>query len=667
MLEKRKGQLSIFLVIGAILVLVTGFLFASSQFEFFQSYDTRMKNQISDVVDQCVFESTDRGLFLLGFQGGYIEIPEEKAQIPGEHIDFGLKIPNWDSEDGDVPTISSMEFELREFILDDSIGCITSNLNSLAEFLSITVAEDQMRVDIEINEQNTIAQVMLPITFSEGNSEEIQSIEDFYVRVDSVRLGDMYSLASQIYSLEQGSTFMEDLVLDQIFSAGDYSSALSMPSQGMYFTCSPRVWTFFQLQENLANLNNNNFKYLYFEGTAGIDDVFEANLGDRDDLKEYYEKNYVFPLDDRKSSFRDYRVEVLMPSTEITGEEGILTRYPFRAFDVNPSSGGLVRPMDMDVDAGVFQVPIPCVQIFHHTYTLDYDLIIRITDLNQDGELYTFQFPLRIEVENNNPKQSLPQLPFTVEPATATDEVFCSDESRQYPLQIFALDAVNQEPLQDVDITYQCINLRCDMGSTQRPTFDGIDRPGSDAYLETDFPFCAGGRVIAEKDGYHRAEIRIDTDETLLNRDTTVYHDVEMIPLRTYDIEISSFLMVDRESRQGFRVFTEEEGSIYVQVENDKYEFSSQAIWPNEGEFLHELSFLDQEDVAYNVSVYFVDENYDLRGMMVMEDEILEVSGNTVEFVVPTQSSAIGPEEYQEFVEFMETSIETDIYGVNFS
>ncbi len=663
MLKKYKGQVSIFIIIGIILVIVTSFLFFNSKFELFVSHDTKLKNQVSTIVKDCVYNYADSGTFLLGFQGGYINIPKEIEANPTSYIDFGLKIPNWDSSVDRYPTISSMEGELNNYISENAMSCIENNLKTLTN-LDVKI-DDEFEVETRINDQNVVIESSLLITFNEVNSEEILSVSDYTIKLDDLRLGDLYKLAVEVYNVEDTSKLFESLTIEQIMSATDYSSKESMPSEGMTFSCAKRVWSIPQLQKNLASLNNNNFKYLQFEGTYSKQEVFDTNLEGFNDLREYYEKLYVFSLINPKSSFKNYNVEVFMPSTEITSKEGILRSYPFRKFEVTPSDGQIVESMDMEVELGI-DIPIPCIQIFHHLYDLDYDLIVKLTDMNDDGRLFTFQFPLRVEIKHNTPKVE-PVNFIPVETKTFSKASYCNDESYKYPLMVVTRDNSGNY-LSDVNISYKCISVKCDMGITKKPVYDfapDVEREYAQPELVADYPFCIGGQVIGEKEGYFKSEKRVDTDSALLRRESFVGDnlvELEMIPLKSFDIDESSFLVISRESGFGKRVLSEDDGSIYVSIKNDEYDYKSMAIWPTEKGFLDKLEFLDTPDVAYNLSLIYMNKDYDLKGIVELDNWEPQIhSGNNVQFTIPGKDSAIEEDDYLEFFEYAQNKILTDV------
>ena len=665
----KKAQISIFVIIGVILVIVASFLLFNGKIEFFQSHDTKLKSQISQVVKDCIYDSTTQATFLLGFQAGYIDIPKSVSSDPRKYTDFGLKIPNWDSQKLNIPDILSMEKEVNNFIKDEGYQCIVNNLKAMESSFDITIDEN-FEVTTLINEGSVTVDSELLIRFNEKNSEEVLTINDYYVKVESLRLGDLYNLAAEIYNLESNTYMFEKLVLDQIQTANDYSSPFSMPTEGMSITCGKKVWTIPQLKDNLVNMNNNNFKYLQFDGTYSKDYLFELNLNDEfgsTKYQDYFKKQYFFELKNPKPSFSQYEVEILVPSSKITGKEGIFQRYPFRNFDVTPSSGQIVKSMDMDVDLGA-QIPIPCIQVFHHLYDLDYDLIVKLTDRNDDGENYYFQFPLRVEIKSSTAKVR-PVSIITPEPRTVNNDKYCSNESKEYPLLVVAYDT-DDNVLADVNISYKCLSLKCDMGTTNKPTFMGVIRQHAPAQLEADFPFCIGGKVVAEKSGYHTVSQRTTTDDSLLRRESFVGDnliELTMISKKSFLVTPEMFLMKDRETGLGKRVIDKNDGLIYITIENKKYDFESQAMLPNEENFLDTIEFLEEENVLYNLSIIYMDSSNNLKGLFEIENWNPKIdNANKIQFLIPSSEKKIEEDNYIDFYDYVEEKSQSIEYAPRF-
>src|SRR5690606_14715941 len=135
------------------------------------------------------------------------------------------------------------------------------------------------------------------------------------------KLGDMYELASQIYEFERETYFLEELVLDQIYSAADYSDrSISLPSEGMSFSCASQIWTRQGLINNLLELNENNFKYLQFDGTYSKEYLLDANFREEYgnlENRAYFESHYVFELQNPKRSYENYEVNTFVPISTV--------------------------------------------------------------------------------------------------------------------------------------------------------------------------------------------------------------------------------------------------------------------------------------------------------------------------------------------------------------
>ncbi len=670
-IKNKTGQVSVFVIISTIIVLVLLFFILTGNIKIFNTPEDDIKEEITDIVKSCVEEFGKSGTFLLGFQGGYININEFISRNPDRHVDFGMKIPNWDTQVNDIPTRESMQTQLETYIELNAYSCILSNLNSLEDYVDIEV-NDTLDVDVSINDETIVIDSDLLIKFNNKNSQNIIAVEDYLVTLENTRLGDLHSLAVEIYNLEASTYFIEDLVLEQIYSASDYSDTeYSMPSEGMAFRCSKTFWTIPQLKETLAKINNNNFKYLYLRGTYPIDDIYEINLDKKyglDDNINYYKSNYIYSLFNTKPSFYNYKVDIMMPSTEITGRQGYLQRYPYRTFEVTPSNGQLVEPMEMEMDLGM-QIPIPCIEIYHHLYTLDYDLIVKLTDYNDDAGNYFFQFPLRVLIQNNNPKQK----PISILPdeqTTFNKDNYCNNESYQYPLIVFAKDKNTQEYLEDVNISYKCLAIECDLGLTKKPSYMGIKRTAAQPFFEGEFPYCHQGQLIAQKEGYYKSEIRINTDETLLEQNDAEYEELILTPVKKFTIDTSSFLMIFREDNTGYRVFNEEDGGVFVTFENEGIDYLTQGFWPTEKGFMDTFELLDDDNISYNISVIFVDKDNNLKGFLELKNHIPDIhSGNQIRFKIPATKNPIEENDYVDFYNYMNDVIQNDFlgYGLDFT
>jgi len=674
MLKKNRAQISMFVIISIILIIVSSFLFYNSGSDFFVSHETKIKTQVLDSVKSCVLKEAKSGTFLLGFQGGRINLPTDLSLDPknfkNKYIDLGFKISNWDSQLGDVPTLNSMKLELENYITNNSLGCIDNNLKALKDSLNISVVGD-LKVDVTFNKNDVVVDTTYPIRYNERNSAQTFFIENYFVKLEGVKLKGLFELASQIYNLESSNNIFEKLVLEQIYSANDYSSKNSMPSEGMNIKCGFTPWTIPQLKSNLANLNNKNFKFLQFSGTYSKENILNLNFN-KDlntlGLLDYYKSpvvGYVQNLQNPKSYFKNFDVKVSMPSVEVTGNSGYLQSYPYRKFEVSPSSGNLVKPMNMKIDSGV-KIPIPCIQVFHHLYSLDYDLLIKLEDKSVDGNNYFFQFPLRVLIEKNNPKKKLNPI-INLERPTATNEKFCADTNKKYPLTVYATDKKTGNSLDDVQISYDCVSLSCDIGKTKRLSYKGVVY-GNNPYFEGKFPSCFGGKIVAKKEGYFRGITKgVNVDSSLLGDNSGSVKEVQLIPKIDFSLDKSSFLFVDKDTKQSFRIHSKSDGMVYVSISNKGLGFSTNALFPFEKDSLdfNKITLLD-DDISYNVSVIYLDAQDKLKGMLELQNWKPNVnSGSKLEFVIPVTSTEINGDTYMAFLDYMNFVVSGGDYGIH--
>ncbi len=182
-------------------------------------------------------QNAETGLFLLGMQGGFIELDQTQLSVPRSFIDLGFKIPSWEITPNKVPTISSMQSQLNNYVQTNAMNCISGNLGALDDIFDFEY-ENNLEVKSNINKNNVAIESNLPITFTEKNSEEFLNIESYFLKIENNNLGDLYNLGLEIYSTEQQKDILSNLVLDQIYSASDYSTRESMPTEGMSFSCA---------------------------------------------------------------------------------------------------------------------------------------------------------------------------------------------------------------------------------------------------------------------------------------------------------------------------------------------------------------------------------------------------------------------------------------------
>ena len=647
----KNSQIMIFIIFAVVVLIVSIFLIVILDVEIFTTKQNELTGIINDKISRCIKNDLNNAVNVLGLMGGHIYLPENIENHPNlyneKYVDLGVKVLNW--HENNIPTISSMEDEITKYLLENSRGCIENSIEDL-DYLNFESFKD-FEVQTFINDFSVLAQVKFPLNFNEVGSSEIYSVEDFEVELLGSPIGAMYELSAKIYNKNQQESFLENLIIDQILSASDYSSHNSFPTEGMLFSCDKRVWTMSNLRRNLARMNNANFKFLQIENTYSKD--YLKNLFLDDTTRNYYDNFYSIDVL-AKDSDKDFLVEVFMPSVEITENQGFVKSYPFRKFEISPSDGEIVKAKDFNIRS-LGSVKVPCIQIFGHKYNLDYDLVVKITDRDRKYDGYFFNFPIRVQIENTFPKKSVPKLLGAgLEPLTTNN--YCLDENRVNNIRISAI-ADNENYLDKATFKYSCLTNTCHIeNKTQKETFNGVEIFSSKPSLTTKLPYCIGGVLEGEKEGYFSKPQRIDTIYSEENEDLQAV-DINFYELKEYEISKDNFLLVNN----GVGTYLKDTMSAYIEIENENLGFSSQGAYPSDFEDFSKIEIL-REPKKYNISVYIMEDG-NLVGFLEIKDMLIDTSkGNRIDVKLNSLEQGLEDEKYIEYYEDMLEKTKTGRY-----
>jgi len=145
-------------------------------------------------------------------------------------------------------------------------------------------------------------------------------------------------------------------------------------------------------------------------------------------------------------------------------------------FEVNPSEGAfmIANPVGNQAGLGVLGF---CYVSYHYVYNVKYPVLVQVYE---DDEI--FQFPMAVILQGNNPRESLEGTAVGYE-----DTGFC--ENKNTLIEVNTYDS-NLNPVL-AKISYECFGSTCSMGETS-----------SNGILETEFPQCVNGYVIAKAEGF---------------------------------------------------------------------------------------------------------------------------------------------------------------------
>ncbi|MBI2056789.1 hypothetical protein HYT91_00870 [Candidatus Pacearchaeota archaeon] len=440
---EKKGQLTIFIIIAILIVAsFAGYFLVKGKIAT-KGVPANIQ-QIETAFLSCLEDEVLTGADVLESQGGYIELPEFE---PGSdfmpfssQLNFlGNPIPYWYYVSGNnikkeqIPSKEFMEGELEKFIDGKIQNC---NLEKYyQEGYKISIGAPESNVIIRDKDIKVELKMDLGINFGEESA-----IINEHNKIVESNLGNLYDAAKSVYEHEQNNLFLEKYAVDNLRSYA--------PVDGVEISCSPLHWN--------------------------ADEVF-AELGDNIEtntlaLRNQGKENNYFVVDLPVSS--DYEVRF------INSQEWA------RAFEVEPSEENLLlaTPVGNQPDLGILGF---CYVPYHFVYNIKYPVLVQIS---KDQE--TFQFPMAVVIQGNNPRE-----PLNATASEAESIELCENKNTKIKINVF--DS-NSKPV-DAEISYECFGESCIIGET------------SSGSLESDFPQCVNGFVAAKAKGFKKTQETFST------------------------------------------------------------------------------------------------------------------------------------------------------------
>jgi len=536
---KKRGQITAFIVIGFVILLSAAVLFYAADVNL--PSITIVKPEflpVKSYVEACMANLASDAVFLASMQGGYVQVPIEIAENPDSYVNAGFKIPYWlyNSQDR-MPTKANIEEQIAEHITNE-LGLCLNNFSDFSDF--VISSEGGISTKVSIRTKDVMVKTEFPLKVEKKQGPKT-SLKDFTATVTD-NFGEKYELAKSIMEAENQAAFLEDLTMEMI-------AASAFPNEGMELVCGKREYHIDNdIKPALKMMLIANFHYLTFENTNYI---MPQN--------PYFQNNYVFRVSDK--DYLSMRVETIFNRD-----------WPVQ-LDITPNNNRIVKPVNFDIP-----VISSCIKIYNHKYDIIYPLMFRITDYSFNSSSY-FYFATPVVIDDSLPsRHTYVHGPLIVD--TIGSSEYCDE--KDYVVRVFAIDEFTGDKLGDVDIDYQCVRFLCDMGTTSLATSNGLIIDPTYYLLETDFPACAGGLVIGEKQGYQKFVSQpIYTGLLTMDGETKVHQDFSvnlvMTPLKALDFDIR----VAEYSGTSFIEKPLEEGeSALITLKNEEKLFDESYLYP---------------------------------------------------------------------------------------
>lgn len=253
MLKKRKGQLTLFIIIAIVIFIITLiYFYLQVNYPPEKTYDPKVE-VLKENLQDCFKETYSTSLNIIGYQGGYLNVPDPKVEVPLYY--FSFNIPYYYYE-GNLytPTIEKIEAQTEEIILPGVKSCLEQYKTSITNKSNINdLSYDNFNIDVKIKEEEVIFTNNLKLTVHYDNKSVIVDFEKTPITIPS-DIYDMHEIASFIANyLEKNNEWIpfdnivelsreHNLYIDLANSEDGYYNSVTIktPREGYY----PEVFQF---------------------------------------------------------------------------------------------------------------------------------------------------------------------------------------------------------------------------------------------------------------------------------------------------------------------------------------------------------------------------------------------------------------------------------------
>ena len=554
-----KGQVSLFIIVGIVLLLVVGTLFFvlySKPVYNIEDFNPEALTPIERFITECLYSTAQDGLLLLGMQGGYIyfdsPLAETRFRNPNHfisYLDGGVRVPLWDIQ-GQVafPTIDSITTDIKRYVEEEVPSCIQTITNQPSieniQFHSNPVAL------VEITQDDVV--IFLDYDLSVTFENRVLSFERYATRLD-VPLRHILETAQFLTNQHRQDLIISSLAMNLV------ALDPNIPLADLRFSCEPLIWSKRQVTQRLQDhltymlprVRVEGTSYMPFSEPLAVYQRFEREWSsDRvareglpsnlpDDIYEYMQQFWQIP---------QYDFAGLSPHFVYNPSYGM-------NLEINPSSGDIIQ--SRPGRSGSPLLRFFCMNLYHFTYDITFPFEIRLFDEDSfSGAGYSFSFALPAKVSRNIPTPFSPT--FATLDAVETDPFFC-EETLLNPSTIVARDARTGEYMSGVSLRYDCVRYFCDLGETSSASNTGI--PELVSHLPAG---CFNGFFIAEKPGFLRQKVQLESSNFI---------SLDLLPLKNFNFAVNN---IETNIPLNPEIY-----SAVIFIESKNHDFDHFAVYPS--------------------------------------------------------------------------------------
>ncbi|MBS3095354.1 hypothetical protein J4231_01620 [Candidatus Woesearchaeota archaeon] len=211
----KRGQVTLFVIIGIIIAVLLILFFYARQTIFFKPNQENLNHiltEVSDGIIECIGDVGKEPIIRLGLQGGYLNPDDDTFRLYNDtRISYlCYDIPKDEQCRNRMLLVSDMEFQLNDALKARILGCMP-NIKSFSRGRPITIeVPNDLKVKTTIKIKDIDATVLYSIVIRSKDSQyKVQKGE--FTKTFDIPLGDLYNAAHDIIDAETTSGDFDQL------------------------------------------------------------------------------------------------------------------------------------------------------------------------------------------------------------------------------------------------------------------------------------------------------------------------------------------------------------------------------------------------------------------------------------------------------------------------
>ncbi|RMD58603.1 hypothetical protein D6825_00235 [Candidatus Woesearchaeota archaeon] len=537
----KKGQVTVFIIIGIVLLLILGLVLyftGRAEEKAYERAKPRLAElpskiaPIRDATQTCIRRLATDALWKIGATGGYLDtqglFSNPVTPTEGNAIEYtprqGPKVSYWwhMSSANDCTENCKFESERPALRRGEGVGNIESQID---KYVNENLPDCVLTLKIpgctvqQIEEPKILTHVTDASVYFDGKyplratcEDQSAVVDDYYVDI-RVKLAQIYDLATEITNFQIKNAMLEQATLTILQSHSGRGREQLPPFRDLEFgpPSLGSYWIKYEVAENLKDVLTATIPLIQAVGAKNYNYVIpRKQVRDKELFELVYNRQFALPLN------KTY------PQIE--------TRFAYLPewepyFDLNCNG----QFCGADSGTNFYLLPFS-INRYEFAYDLSYPVLVELRQPDAlEGKDYVFQFFLEQNLRNSAPFNSDTKLP-QIEPAQEPS-IFCNPDQRTSALlDVFVKDADSLRAIDGATISYICGKNNCNLGQTANGSWQGR------------LPRCIGGALRVTKPDYRLATEPLDTFD---ERERSL--SIELEPIKTYKARIKIRPITKRE------------------------------------------------------------------------------------------------------------------------